>query len=77
METWKDGSAINSIGYSSRGPKLSLRTPHGVSQLSAIPVSGNLMLSFELLGYDIYVVHRCTHMQTNTHTHAKKKRKGK
>jgi hypothetical protein len=39
---WRDGSIVKSTGRYSRGPRFCSQHPHGSSQLSVIPVSGDL-----------------------------------
>jgi hypothetical protein len=36
LKCWRDGSAVNSTDYSSRGPKVNSQQPHGGSQPSVM-----------------------------------------
>ena len=38
---WRDGSVVKSTGCSSRGPQFNSQHPHGSSQLSVTPASGD------------------------------------
>jgi hypothetical protein len=42
---WRHGSVVKGTGYSSKIPRLSSQHPHSSSQLSVIPVPGDLTTS--------------------------------
>ena len=64
-----DASVVRSTGWTFRGPGLDSQHPHGSSQLSVTPVSGDLMPSSVLLGDQaLHMVHRHTCKQ-KAHIH--------
>jgi hypothetical protein len=48
---WRGGSEVKSTDFSSRGSRFESQHPHGGSQPSETPVSGDLMSSSDLLGH--------------------------
>lgn len=42
IQGWRDDSAVNGTGYSSRGPRFNSQYPHGNSQPSVTPGSDTL-----------------------------------
>lgn len=42
---WRDGLVVKRTGWSARGPGFDSKHPHGSSQWSVIPVTGNLIPS--------------------------------
>lgn len=68
---WRNGSAVNRAGCSSRGPRFDSQDPPGSSQPSIAPVPGDLTTSAHLSETHMVPIHTC---KQNSQINLKKKK---
>lgn len=69
---WRNGSAVNRVGCSSRGPRFDSQDPPGSSQPSIAPVPGDLTTPDHLSETRMVPIHTC---KQNSQINLKKKKK--